>query len=177
MTATVQLVERIASAATTDQPVSFLNIHGADTYSTIQRSYVDSPVVGRTDGAPVFSMERYVRLRFTPPFDRVRAFRFWVPDWVDPTGWTIKWGVAPAFSTPSNSESAWATATLPSADPGQLAPNIGGEVAVDGSATRYSDWIVLQAQATGDAEVGPILGWDTGNVPIPIPFKFKWVEN
>lgn len=177
MTAVVQLVERIGSAPSDDHVVQYLNIHSDDTYSDTADSYLEKAIGARTDNGPVFSMERWCRLVFQPPFGGVYGFRFWVPDYVAPSGWEITWGSSTFFDTPTNSASSYALYPLPTSDPGEDTPNIGGETLLTGTETRYSDWIVLQAVATGEAATGPALGFDSSDQPIKINYRFNWTEN
>lgn len=177
MTAAVDLVQRIGGAPTVDVACPYLNLHGDDTYVDGPSSYLQYPVYPRSDGAPTYSMERWVRLRFQQPFGAVRAFRFWVPGWVEPEGWTVRWGASTAFDIPKLSLSSYALYPLPTTDPGPGNPNIGGEDYLEGTVTQYSNWVVVQASVNGDAPTGPLLGYGGNNLPLKIPYRFNWTEN
>lgn len=176
MTAVAELVQQIGTAPGVDIVTPYLNLHRTDSYSLTQTSYIDEAIQVRSDGAPTYSYERWCRIRFTPPFDQVREMRFWATNLIIRNGWTVKWGTTSTFHNPTNSLSTYAVNLLPATDPGISAPNIGGAAQL-GTAVRYSDWIVIQASVNGDAETGPVGGFDMSNHPQVITYHFAWTEN
>lgn len=176
MVAVVELVERIGSAPSMDIATTVLNLQTTDDYST-PTSYLEHALPARTDNGPVYSMERWCRLRFSGDFGSVQQGRFWVAGWSNPPGWTVRWGTTLDFDTPTNSVSSYALSPLPTSDPGENSPNIMGSGSLLGTETQYSFWVVLQAVATGDAATGPISGFELDGDPVSIPYRFAWTEN
>lgn len=102
-------------------------------------------IKANSDGTPSYSYERWVRVRFVPPFGLVGQFRFWA-DAVDiPDGWNINWGWTETYKVPTNAPSEIAISALPSFDPGIENSNFGPSVALDGRSIRYTAYLVLQA--------------------------------
>lgn len=109
----------------------------------------DSPlqyaIKANSDGTPSYSYERWVRVRFVPPFGLVGQFRFWVDPVEIPDGWNITWGWAETYKVPTNAPSEIAISALPTFDPGIESSNFGPPVALDGRSIRYTAYLVLQA--------------------------------
>lgn len=177
MSATVDVIEQIGSgdAALTDQFVHLLSgdIHSSQTAA----GFALAPVPDVGSGV-AYTYERWIRLRFTPPFSSVFSFRFWVSNLdVPPSGWTLTWGTTPNFQPPVNVASSIAVSALPTSDPGRVSPNAGGLTRLAGTGTQYSDWIVLQAAVDMSvAPPGPILGYGTGGALNPLQLNFAWIE-
>lgn len=178
--AVVTMEEVIGVGADSVDLTGFLHLFGADEHSgTTIDDYLDFPIDG-TVGGVVYSYERWIRARFDTGFLGVRAYRFFSPTVASlPAGWTFKFGTTSSYATPVTTASTIATTALPSADPGRGSPNAGGASLVDGSTTRYSDWIVLQAIVDTDmvGGSGPAFGFDLGDVAIPIEYDFYWTES
>ena len=173
MVATVSPIEYIGVPPGLPHATEFIHLLSADAYSTSVRSFTESPIYPRTDGGPVFSMERWLRFRFLQPFTQVFDFKFWMPDLIVPTGWTFQYGTTHTYQQPTNGPSTIATGPVPTTKPEE--PNVGGVPPLDGDEERYSDWIVLQAVVDGDAPVGPMRGF-IGNDPQPLQYRFDWTE-
>jgi hypothetical protein len=188
----VQVEEAVGASRNTVELETYLHVMGADehspqtAYGFTQAGMNDSSssypgtttFPGDTFPEDLYSYERWVRVRFDPNFNTVRAFRFWAPNMTDvPIGWTVKYGTTSTYATPVNTASSIATSPVPTSDPGQASPNAGGAVRLAGTGTQYSDWIVLQASA--DVAVvgpGPVLGFSLEGTLIPIEFRFAWTE-
>lgn len=144
-------------------------------------------VYGYTDAAlrlvdqdtAAYTYERWIRVRFDPPYNTVRQFRFWVGNTAFiPEGWQVLWGSALTYQSPINTPSAIATTPVPTTDPGAAA-NAGGLQRVTGTGTNYTNWIVLQAMVdpTKVKGAGPALGFNQEGTIIPIEFHIAWIEN
>lgn len=176
--ADVSLEEATGAAEDIVEIESYVHIVGADKHSP-QTAYGFTQDGMNGDGpGTVYSYERWVRVRFGPNFNTVRAFRFWAPNLTSiPTGWTVKYGTTSSYATPVGTASSIATHAVPTSDPGQASPNAGGGTRLAGTGTQYSDWIVLQASAnTAVVAPGPVLGFSLEGVLIPIEFAFSWTE-
>ena len=142
-------------------------------------AYADYPLRPVDSTTPAYSYERWIRVRFDPPYNTVRQFRFWLGN-IDPipNGWQILWGAAVSYQTPVNTQSAIATSPVPTTDPG-ASPNIGGTTRLAGTGTNYTEWIVLQAVADPAviAGPGPAMGFDQEGTLIPFEFHVAWIEN
>lgn len=163
--AVVDLLEAIGPAPASEHVVNTLNLLSKDEHS--DSFYAPAAKLRRnSNGSVTYSCERWVRLRFSPPFGAVSNVRFWMPNYQPSTGWTVQWGTADTYRQPSRDRSSLATAAVPTADPG--AGNVGLDLAM-GDTTRYSDWIVIQAQWTGSS---------TGAIQAdPLDFAFDWTES
>lgn len=172
MVATVSLIERLGSGE--EQVASHLHVLEIDVFSDGERNYGDYAIRPDISGVPTYSMERWVRWRFEEPFTQVADIYFWVPGLVVPEGWTLRYGSTETFVQPTNAPSSIAVSELPTSKP--AAPNAGGVPPLEGTETRYSDWIVLQASVNTDAAIGPMLGYD-GVDPVPIEYRLDWTES
>lgn len=138
----VDLVEAVGAGPSseivvTDVPV---NLCGQDVHSPGDAA--DNPVPANLDGSPSYSYERWLRVRFVPPFGEVSNFRFWIDPTSIPSGWAVNWGYTEVYTTPTNSRSLIATRQLTQEDPGST--NIGVSNPITGEDTRYSPYLVLQ---------------------------------
>lgn len=179
--AAVTIEEAVGAAQDTVDLTGYLHLLGADEHSgTTSSGYTGFPLDGSSTGL-VYSYERWVRARFDPGFTNVSAFRFYSPTVATlPTGWTFRMGTTSTYATPVNTASTIATATMRHNDPGRLAPNVGGGSSpVDGTVTRYSDWIVIQAvvDTSTVSGSGPAFGYSSGSTPNLIEFDFYWTES
>lgn len=102
-------------------------------------------IKANSDGTPSYSYERWLRVRFVPPFGLVGQFRFWVDDLPIPDGWFINWGWTNTYKVPTDAPSQIATSPVPTFDPGISNSNFGDSIALDGRQIRYTAYLVLQA--------------------------------
>ena len=102
-------------------------------------------IKANSDGTPSYSYERWVRVRFVPPFGLVGQFRFWADPVDIPDGWNITWGWTDTYKVPTSAPSEIATSALPIYDPGVESQNFGQPIAMDGRTIRYTAYLVLQA--------------------------------
>lgn len=122
------------------------------------------PIPANNDGTPSYSYERWIRVRFTPPFGLITALRFWVTlSTPIPAGWSLLWGYSNGYQVPTNAMSTIAQSTLPTTDPGHLMPNLGDQQFLRGTHVCYSSYIVLQAsfvpeQITAGSLMEPLPG-------------------
>lgn len=128
------------------------------------------------DQARPISYERWIRVRFDPPFRFISGLRFWTPNLIIPDGWSLLWGTTDTYREPVNTISSIAVDEVPTSDPG--APNCGP--APTGTGTQHSSWIVLQARIVDFAKVeaGPMM-IDHGaeaDTPIAIEYRLEWSE-
>lgn len=173
MPSTVTAVEFVGPPPGSTRATEFLHLLGVDGFSTGELGFARHPILPRLDGGPVYSMERWLRFRFAQPFTEVFDFKFWMPGLAIPQGWTLNYGVARTYRTPSNGPSEIATGPVPTTKPQE--PNVGGVPPLQGNQEQHSDWVVLQVIVNGDAPVGPMQGF-TGNNPKPLQFRFDWTE-
>lgn len=169
---TITLIERLGDGRESES--QHLHLLELDVFSGGPRDFGDHAIRADISGAPTYSMERWFRWRFEPPFTQVEDFYFWTPGLVVPQGWTLRYGTTPEFALPVNAPSSIAVLELPTSKP--AAPNAGGVPPLDGTETRYSDWIVLQASVNADASIGPMLGFE-GNDPVAIEYRLDWTES
>lgn len=172
MPATVTMLERLGNGQESES--SYLHVLSADVFSGSARNYANYAIRVDASGVVTYSMERWVRWRFEPPFTQVEDVRFWTPNLVVPEGWTLLYGSTDDFSIPTNAPSSIAVHELPTSKP--AAPNAGGVPPLQGTDTRYSKWIVLQASADDDAEIGPMLGFEDED-PVGIGYRLDWTES
>lgn len=174
MVATVNPIEAIGPPPGVTDVAEYIHVLQDDAFSLGESTYTLSPLLPNEDGSPSTSMERWVRFRFTQPFTQVFDFFFYMPGLVVPTGWTLRYGTALTYQTPTNGPSAIATGPVPTSKP--LEPNAGGLTPLNGDVEQYSDWIVLQATVNGDAPVGPLRGFNLDNSRRPLDYRFDWTE-
>lgn len=173
MTATVQLIERLGDGRESES--EFLHLIEIDEFSNDPYGFADHAIRTGMSGAPTYSMERWFRWRFEQPFSHISDIYFWTPGLVVPEGWTVKYGTSENFAQPTNAPSSIATLELPTSKP--EAPNAGGVPPLEGTETRYSDWIVLQASVNSDAAIGPMLGFDNDDAPVAVEYRLDWTES
>lgn len=172
MVAEVRLIERLGNGQESES--GHLHVLRSDVFSGSARNYANYAIRPDASGAPTYSMERWFRWRFEPPFTQIEDVYFWTPGLEVPEGWTLLYGTVEEFSPPSNAPSSIAVHELPTSKP--TAPNAGGVPPLQGTETRYSKWIVLQASADADAEVGPMLGFEDED-PVGIEYRLDWTES
>lgn len=172
-------VEEVVGSGDSSDVEQYVHLMASDAHSPqIPYGYAEG-ALNDTGSGVLYTFERWVRVRFDPEFGAVRAFRLWAPNLVYlPPGWSVQFGVAHDFQTPVNTASSIAVEPVPTSDPGAESPNAGGDVALTGTGTQHSDWIVLQASVdTAIAGPGPVLGFSTEGALIPIEFTFVWTES
>lgn len=177
--AIVNLEEAVGASQDAADVDSYVHIMAADVHSPQSLyGFTESGIADPSSGT-VYSFERWVRVRFDPSFNTVRAFRFWSPNLTTlPIGWTVKYGTSSSYVTPVNTASSIATTAVPTSDPGEATPNAGGGTPLIGTGTQYSDWIVLQVSIDSTvAGPGPVLGFSPEGSLIPVSFCFNWTES
>lgn len=172
MVATVELIERMRTGQ--EAVASYLHVLEIDAFSAGALNYGIHAIRADISGAPTYSMERWFRWRFEQPFTYIADVLFWTPGLTVPQGWTLLYGTSETFVQPTNAPSSIAVSALPMTKP--VSPNVGGVPPMDGTETRYSDWIVLQASVNADADIGPMLGF-MGNDPVNIEYRLDWTES
>jgi hypothetical protein len=170
----VKVLESIGPYPGSEQEVTFVNLISQDGHSGGELGYLENPVRPNSDLSAGFSVERWVRFLFDPPFALISDLYFWIPDLIVPFGWTFKYGLTDTYQEPTSSESSYATLSIPDEKP--IAPNIGGVPPIAGPSSYYTDWIVMQASVSGDAASGPIQGFDSLNRPIPFQYRLEWTQ-
>jgi hypothetical protein len=92
--------------------------------------------------------------KYTSTFNKVDNNQFWMStDFSPNTGLSMKWSSQAAYQTPSTAAT-YASAAIPTADPGAANVSIGGTTTGSLTASGYSDYIVLQLQTTTAAAAG-----------------------
>jgi hypothetical protein len=137
------------SSSKTDLGASgnLFNFKGGDTAGTA--NYTTSPVVAGTNSFDVWLLGK-----FTSTFNKVDNMQFWQStDFSPNTGLSVKWSSQAAYRTPSTAAT-YASATVPTTDPGTANVSIGGQLTGSLTASGYSDYIVLQLQSTTAAAAG-----------------------
>lgn len=160
----VHIVEAVGYAPESERLSSRMDLLAEDQHSESVFA-TSSLLVVNSDTSPAFTSERWVRLRFEPPFAAITNLRFWVNNYSLNAGWAIYYGLTPRFRKPSAALSDIATIPVPTADPG--IPNLGVGV-LTGGRVQYSDWLVLQAVYVGRSP-GPIQS-------TPLNYEFDWTE-
>jgi hypothetical protein len=80
--------------------------------------------------------------------------QFWQStDFSPNTGLAVKWSCQSAYQTPSTAAT-YASAAVPTADPGTANVKIGGQLTGSLTASGYSDYIVAQLTTTTAAAAG-----------------------
>lgn len=141
-----------------------INLLGNDEHSESSFA-VTNPLVPNSDGSPSSSCERWVQIRFAPPFAAIANLRFWVNNYDPNGGWALYYGVTSEYRKPSTSISDIAVLPVPTSDPGSA--NLGVQI-LTGGQMQYSSWLVLQAVWIGGVP-GPIQ-------TAPLNFEFDWAE-
>jgi len=112
-------------------------------------NYTTYPVVAGTKSFDVWLLGK-----FTGSFNKVDNTQFWMStDFSPATGLSIKWSCQDAYQTPSTAAT-YASASVPTADPGSQNVSITGTSTGSLAASGYTDWIALQLQTTTGATAG-----------------------
>lgn len=161
----IELLESTGKGPAKELAVTSPKLLGNDAHSY---SSIAKPVRLNADRSPVYTCERWVRMRFSPPFGRVGQFRLWSPTMTLPEGWDVRFGTSLSYRTPSQSPSVYAYTSIPTVDPGVGTPNVVGLTTRNSDGVQYSPWIVFQAILTGpDVDVSEQT----------LSFDFGWVES
>lgn len=164
-TALVDITEAIGTAPDSERIVTDFSLLSDDEHSNTP--YAAKAVLARkSDGSATYSCERWVRLRFSPPFGALVNIRFWVDNYDPADGWDLLWGTSPVYLKPTASASSVAVFQVPSTDP--VTSNIGMDL-ITGGQVQYTPWIVLQARWMGSPP-GQIQ-------PSPFNWHFGWSES
>lgn len=163
-TATSDLLEAVGFAPDSERTIVNFDILADDEHTgTVYKQR--TLMVRNSDGSPSFSCERWVRLRFSPPFGAITKLRFWVDNYDPNANWELRWGTSDEYQKPTTSASQIATHSVPTTDPDMS--NLGVDM-VTGGVVTYSPWIVLQATWLG-SQPGTIQ-------PTPLNWSFGWAE-
>lgn len=146
MTAVAELMETTSRGSHVIDQVMLLALDAPSTAFPADPLDWSWPLRAPSDGTEALSCERWLQMRFTPPFGAILNCRFWVPDYAPSPGWSMLWGVSDTYRNPSTSRSAIAVRPLPTTDPviGNLGPTI------PGPAIGFTLYLVLQASWRGD---------------------------
>lgn len=176
MAAVVDIQEQVGdhSLQLVDQYVHLL---GQDTHSGQSPWAFATAGITDTGSGVGRTYERWIRLRFTPPFDTVTGVRFWVQGLDSPPpGWSVRYGTTATFTAPVSSASSIAVLALPTSDPGRTSPNLLADTFA-GTDTRYTDWVVIQASVDMSvAPPGPLLGFGPEGGLRALGLNFAWTE-
>lgn len=111
--------------------------------------YTTYPVVAGNKSYDVWLLNK-----FTGSFTKVDNVQFWMStDFSPATGLSIKWSCQTAYHTPSTAAT-YASAAVPTADPGSQNVSITGNATGSLAASGYTDWIALQLVTTTAAPAG-----------------------
>lgn len=134
--------------------VESVNLAATDVHSGVQSEMRRNP-----NGLPVYSCERWLRLRFTSLSVQAALARFWISNLAPNPGWSMLMGTNMTYRKPTTSRSDIAVNPVPGVDPGSDLPNLYPAVTVntvgiddllDGTIAQYSPWLVLQTIWTAD---------------------------
>lgn len=174
--ATITLQEAVGAGEDIETIGQYVNLLSVDAHSNQSLYGYTAGVL--TGSGTVYSYERWIRVRFDPPFNAVWAMRFYVPNYASEPGWTLNFGTSTTYQQPVNTGSAIAIVPVPTTDPGPTLPNCGGYTRLPGTGTQYSDWIVMQASVdTSVATPGPVLGFTVEGTLNPIQYVVNWIED
>lgn len=123
-----------------------------------------APLQRDATGVPVYTYERWLRLRFTNDVVYATAIRFWIDNLSPSPGWSLRMGVSATYQQPVNSRSALAYQAIPISDPGEDSPNLSSVMV-----HQYSPWLVLQASWSADDD-------DPFQLD-PLDLNFAWSES
>ena len=128
-----------------------------DEDSNTAANYSTKPITASDTADQGRSYEVWIRAHFTDTFNVIDNLQFWMSTDFDPaTGLTVKWkgNNSGAYSTPIKTDSAKATATVPSSDPGTANVSIGTSLSGTLTSAGYSDYIILQLDVASTAAAG-----------------------
>lgn len=148
MVATYGWVEYLTTAGDTATPTN-LNFGSTLGANLAPSTY---PITAGT-----YSYEKWIKANFSGSFTRIDNIQFWKSAGAYVTGETINWtGQQTTYDTPTTSASAYATAAVPTADPGTANVSIGGSLSGSLETAGSSDYIILQTSVTTAASAGAV---------------------
>lgn len=140
--AIVDVVEAVGYGPDSETVTTEINLL-ADDMHTVSAYASTSKIPVKADGSLAYSAERWIRLRFMPPFGTATHIRFWIPNYNPNPGWQLYWGLATDYQKPLASDpSSIAIYPVPVLEP--TTANVSDEL-LTGNEVQYSPWIVLQA--------------------------------
>lgn len=154
MAATTKFINRHgASPGTLQDPATSAYLMAADLASTTGNRDANPVVV--VAATTVRSYERWTRLEITGgTFTQLTTFRQYISGFSPPTGVSLFTSAQatpqdPTYATPVNTDSTFATTTMPTSDPG--AARIFGTLTASGQQTGY---VVMQVDVVDTATAG-----------------------
>jgi hypothetical protein len=148
MVATFGWVEYLQNATATATPTN-LNL-GSTLAANLSPSLY--PITAGT-----YSYEKWIKASFRGSFTRVDNVKFWKSAGAYVTGETINWtGERTTYATPTNAASSFASATVPTTEPGSANVGIGGSVSGSLTTAGSTDYVILQASVTSAASAGAV---------------------
>lgn len=157
-----RLLEAVGFGPSSELVTSRIDLLAIDEHST---SVFARNLIRNSNNSPSVSCERWLRVRFEPPFTAITNMRLWVNNYSPGNGWAINFGTTTVYREPSTSLSDIAYAPIPSSDPG--ISNLGFDL-LTGGQVQHTPWIVLQAVYTGNTP---------GRIQVSdLNFEFDWTE-
>lgn len=148
MAATFGWVEYLENATSTATPTN-LNFGSTLAANLAPSTY---PITAGT-----YSYEKWVKANFSGTFTRIDNIQFWKSAGAYVTGETIAWtGQQESYVAPTTTVSSYASAAVPTADPGTANVSIGGSLSGSLSTAGSSDFMVLQTSVTTAASAGAV---------------------
>lgn len=148
MVATFGWVEYLANATATATPTN-LNLGSTIAANLAPSTY---PITAGT-----YSFEKWMKANFSASFTRIDNIQFWKSAGAYVTGELVNWtGSKTAYVAPTTSASSFASAAVPTSDPGTANVSIGGSLSGSLTASGMSDFIILQASVTTAASAGAV---------------------
>lgn len=136
-----------------------IDIMAGDAHTGAQLPMLRDPM-----GLPVYSCERWLRLRLTAKLLVISGVRFWIDNYDPNPGWLLRYGVTGIYRKPSSARSDIAVSPVLTSDPGEGSPNVDSGVVSD-----YSSWVVLQACWSG-------LDTEPVQQAVALNYRFAWSE-
>ena len=148
MAATFGWIEYLTNATSTATPTN-LNFGSTLAANLAPSTY---PITAGT-----YSYEKWIKASFTGSFTRIENIQFYKSAGAYVTGELINFtGQVETYVAPTTSGSSYATALVPTADPGTANVSIGGSLAGSLTATGLSDFVILQTTVTTAASAGAV---------------------
>jgi len=109
--------------------------------------------------AGTYSYEKWVKAVYTGSFTRIDNIQYWKSAGTYVTGEIINWtGQQTAYAVPTSSASGYATAAVPTSDPGtanvSINATLSGSITSSTEGSNCSDFVILQATITTAASAG-----------------------
>jgi hypothetical protein len=128
-----------------------------DEDSNTAANYSTNPITGSDNPNEGRSYEVWFQAHFTGTFNKIDNLQFWMSTNFSPsTGLAVYWkgNNQTSYVTPVKTDSAVATASVPTSDPGTANVSIGGSLSGYLDAAGYSDYIVMQLDVASTAAPG-----------------------